>query len=288
MQVELFEFGGTGAEGAKFGPIPRTTVTIANDDEYAEIMDNMIAMTEAQLSELSLYQSSWSKQIKTAMLVNGGNLDTATLPDYLMHFLTFGLKIIFSSCPPPGKGGGWPCFWVSLFYIGIMVVIIRYIPCHLLRANLVSGKLWINQMLLSDFAKIFGCLVGIKDEITAITLVTFGTSQIDLFASRIAAISDPSADNSIGNVVAANAIGVFLGRYENISYIYSLLYLIFVTHRYLHLFVSTGLGFPWLVASIYWEYYDPVQGFEVGSRAIIFQVSLLLCLFRHDQLTNFP
>ena len=133
MQVELFEFGGTGAEGAKFGPIPRTTVTIANDDEYAEIMDNMIAMTEAQLSELSLYQSSWSKQIKTAMLVNGGNLDTATLPDYLMHFLTFGLKIIFSSCPPPGKGGGWPCFWVSLFYIGIMVVIIRYL------VNSVSG-----------------------------------------------------------------------------------------------------------------------------------------------------
>ena len=137
VQVELFEFGGTGAEGAKFGPIPRTTVTIANDDEYAEIMNNMIAMTEAQLSELSLYQSSWSKQIKTAMLVNGGNLDTATFPDYLMHFLTFGLKIIFASCPPPGKGGGWPCFCVSLFYIGIMVVIIRYL------VNSVSGRLWI-------------------------------------------------------------------------------------------------------------------------------------------------
>ena len=40
---------------------------------------------------------------------------------------------------------------------------------------------------------------------------------------QIAAISDPEADGSIGNVVAANAIGVFL-----------------------------GLGFPWLVASIYW------------------------------------
>ena len=52
--------------------------------------------------------------------------------------------------------------------------------------------------------------------------------------------------------------------------------------------MSTGLGFPWLVASIYWEYYDPVQGFEVGSRAIIFQVSLPLCLFKHDQCTYFP
>ena len=41
---------------------------------------------------------------------------------------------------------------------------------------------------------------------------------------QIAAISDPEADGSIGNVVAANAIGVFL-----------------------------GLGFPWLVAAIYWH-----------------------------------
>ena len=55
-------------------------------------------------------------------------------------------------------------------------------------------------------------MIGLKDEITAITLVTFGTSQIDLFASRIAAVNDPFADNSIGNVVAANAIGVFLGE----------------------------------------------------------------------------
>ena len=64
----------------------------------------------------------------------------------------------------------------------------------------------------SDFAKVFGCMIGLKDEVTAITLVTFGTSQIDLFASRIAAVNDPTADNSIGNVVAANAIGVFLGE----------------------------------------------------------------------------
>ena len=69
-----------------------------------------------------------------------------------------------------------------------------------------------NESFCSDFAKVFGCLVGLKSEITAITLVAFGTSQIDLFASKIAAVNDPTADNSIGNVVAANAIGVFLGE----------------------------------------------------------------------------
>ena len=112
-----------------------------------------------------------------------------------------------------------PCFWVSLLFIGFMVVII------------------------TDLSSIFGCLVGLKDEVTAITIVTFGTSQIDLFATKISAINDPTADNSIGNVVAANAIGVFL-----------------------------GLGFPWLVASIYWHFVDPSMGFNVPASDLSFLV----------------
>ena len=66
--------------------------------------------------------------------------------------------------------------------------------------------------LFSDFAKIFGCLVGLKDEVTAITIVTFGTSMIDAFATRKAAALDPTADNTLGNVIAANSISVFLGK----------------------------------------------------------------------------
>ena len=52
--------------------------------------------------------------------------------------------------------------------------------------------------------------MGLRDDVTAITLVTFGTSLIDVFATRIASVNDSTADNSIGNVVAANAISVFL------------------------------------------------------------------------------
>ena len=122
FEVELFELS---SEGAKLGSIPRTTVTIANDDEYQQIIDNMIALTNKQLEELSLYQTSYIKQIKDAMLINGGNLEHAKFSDYAMHFLTFGLKMFFASCPPPGKAHDWPCFVVSLFYIGVMVLIIR-------------------------------------------------------------------------------------------------------------------------------------------------------------------
>ena len=68
--------------------------------------------------------------------------------------------------------------------------------------------------VISDFAKIFGCLVGLRDEVTAITIVTFGTSMIDVFATRKAVKLDSTADNSLGNVIAANSISVFLGINE--------------------------------------------------------------------------
>ena len=46
----------------------------------------------------------------------------------------------------------------------------------------------------------------------------------DLFASRVAAQEDPTADASIVNVTGSNSVNVFL-----------------------------GLGLPWTLASIYWE-----------------------------------
>ena len=227
FQVELYDII---PEGAKKGEIVRSRITITDDDEFDQLLDGIMALTNANLSELSLYQSNWKKQFQNAMTVNSGDLEHASAYDYVLHVLTFGLKVMFATAPPPGKGGGWPCFWVSLFYIGICALVI------------------------GDMAKVLGCLIGLKDEVTAITLVTFGTSQIDLFASKIAAVNDPTADNSIGNVVAANAIGVFL-----------------------------GLGFPWLAAAIYWEVTDPSVGFIVPSSDISFQVGSCLskdCLSR--------
>lgn len=40
--------------------------------------------------------------------------------------------------------------------------------------------------------------------------------MIDVFATRKAAALDPTADNSLGNVIAANSITVFLGQ-SNLS-----------------------------------------------------------------------
>lgn len=78
--------------------------------------------------------------------------------------------------------------------------------------------------VIGDLATIFGCLIGLKKEVTAITFVAMGTSLPDLFASKAAAVSEKHADASVGNVTGSNSVNVFL-----------------------------GLGTPWVIAAVYWH-----------------------------------
>ncbi|XP_071105716.1 sodium/calcium exchanger 3-like isoform X1 [Haliotis cracherodii] len=97
--------------------------------------------------------------------------------------------------------------------------------------------------LISDLASIFGCLIGLSPTITAITFVALGTSMPDTFASRQAAMMERFADSSIGNINGSNSVNVFL-----------------------------GLGFPWLIATIYWQ----IKGvqFKVAKGSLVFSVIL--------------
>jgi len=78
---------------------------------------------------------------------------------------------------------------------------------------------------IGDLAGLFGCSIGMPDSVTAISFVALGTSLPDTFASMAAVKADDSADAAIGNVTGSNAVNVFL-----------------------------GLGMPWLIASIFWEF----------------------------------
>jgi len=215
FEIELFEPEG----GAKLGKINRTAVTITNDDEFNSVLNRMLLMTNANLDSMKVHHETWAQQLKDAMNVNGGDVENATAGDYVMHFLTFGFKIIFALIPPAGLAGGWPCFFVSLGMIGILTAIV------------------------GDLAGIFGCLVGLKDSVTAITFVALGTSLPDTFASKSAAVAERTADNAIGNVTGSNSVNVFL-----------------------------GLGLPWMIASIY----HAVKGqtFNVDAGALGFSVML--------------
>jgi len=78
--------------------------------------------------------------------------------------LSFYWKVILSCVPPTHYCGGWLSFFVSLGFVGVMTAIV------------------------GDLAGMFGCVIGLKKSVTAITLVALGTSLPDTFASKTAAV----------------------------------------------------------------------------------------------------
>uniref|UniRef100_A0A0N7ZBH2 Calx-beta domain-containing protein n=1 Tax=Scylla olivacea TaxID=85551 RepID=A0A0N7ZBH2_SCYOL len=224
FEVELFDPEG----GAKLGQINRTAVTITNDDDFNSFLTNMMQMTNANVHALQVHHETYLSQIKDALNVNGGDIENATCMDYILHFLTFGWKIIFALVPPPGILGGWLCFFVSLGVIGLLTAIV------------------------GDLASIFGCLVGLKDGVTAITFVALGTSLPDTFASKAAAVQEKYADNAVGNVTGSNSVNVFL-----------------------------GLGLPWLIAAIVHAVREKdfiVQKGNLGFSVGLFTGLSILCI----------
>ncbi|XP_071449593.1 sodium/calcium exchanger 1-like isoform X2 [Hetaerina americana] len=183
FEIELFNPTG----GATLGAINRMAITITNDEDFNNVMGHLMSLTNANMEAIRVHRDTWASQIKDSMNVNGGDLENATWGDYLMHFLTFGWKVLFSLVPPPGLLGGWPCFVVSLAMIGLITAFV------------------------GDLAAIFGCIVHLHDSITAITLVAMGTSLPDTFASKCAAMQEKHADNAIGNITGSNSVNVFLG-----------------------------------------------------------------------------
>ncbi|RDD45318.1 Sodium/calcium exchanger 3 [Trichoplax sp. H2] len=224
FHIELFDPNG----GAKLGSRTRTALTIVNDDVYNSLLDKVVALTRINVHRLKLGSQSWGEQFTNAMTVNGGDVENATGMDYFLHFLTFGWKVIFAIIPPPSMLGGWLTFIASLGMIGFLTAIV------------------------GDLAGIFGCIVGLRDAVTAITFVALGTSLPDLFASKTAALNEKYADNSIGNVTGSNSVNVFL-----------------------------GLGLPWLIATIYWNSQNKefsVPAGNLASSVILFTICAVICI----------
>jgi solute carrier family 8 (sodium/calcium exchanger) len=221
-------------EGAKIGRISKTIVTIVDDDDFNDMVNRLTNTVNINIDAIKAEKVTWSDQFRNALNVNGGDVENASNTDYVMHFLTFPWKLLFAFVPPPSILNGWVSFTVSLILIGLLTAIV------------------------GDLAAIFGCLVGLKDAVTAITFVALGTSLPDLFASRQAATMDSTADNSIGNVTGSNSVNVFL-----------------------------GLGLPWMMAAIFWTTKGELFKVEAGSlgfSVVIFcigaVVSIILLLMR--------
>nr|XP_017193184.1 sodium/calcium exchanger 3 isoform X3 [Oryctolagus cuniculus] len=207
------------------GEHPKLEVIIEESYEFKTTVDKLIRKTNLALV---VGTHSWRDQFMEAITVSAaGDEDEdesgeERLPscfDYVMHFLTVFWKVLFACVPPTEYCHGWACFVVSILIIGMLTAII------------------------GDLASHFGCTIGLKDAVTAVVFVAFGTSVPDTFASKAAALQDVYADASIGNVTGSNAVNVFL-----------------------------GIGLAWSVAAIYWA----VQGqeFHVSAGTLAFSVTL--------------
>ncbi|XP_069806149.1 sodium/calcium exchanger 3 isoform X2 [Dendropsophus ebraccatus] len=207
------------------GEHPKLEVVIEESYEFKSTVDKLIKKTNLALV---VGTHSWRDQFMEAITVSAaGDEDEdesgeERLPscfDYVMHFLTVFWKVLFACVPPTEYLNGWACFLVSIIIIGILTAII------------------------GDLASHFGCTIGLKDSVTAVVFVAFGTSVPDTFASKVAATQDVYADASIGNVTGSNAVNVFL-----------------------------GIGLAWSVAAIYWA--SQGQEFHVQAGTLAFSVTL--------------
>jgi len=177
------------------------TVVLGVESETKERLQRMKSNLVRNWDKSKVGHANWKAQFVEAISVNGGDedADDPGISDYAMHVVTVPWKLLFALCPPTDYWGGWLCFVSSLGMIGLVTAII------------------------SDLASLLGCVLAISDQITAITFVALGTSLPDTFASKAAALQDPTADASICNVTGSNSVNVFL-----------------------------GLGLPWTIGSIYW------------------------------------
>lgn len=57
------------------------------------MVSRIAARTKQNLDSLKLESSTWKEQFHDAMNVNGGDIDTASVTDYVLHFVSFFWKV---------------------------------------------------------------------------------------------------------------------------------------------------------------------------------------------------
>lgn len=61
--------------------------------DYQGIVSRLVNLTSLNIDALKVDNATYAQQFENAVNVNGGDIESATSFDYLMHFLTFGWKV---------------------------------------------------------------------------------------------------------------------------------------------------------------------------------------------------
>ena len=210
--VEITEIDGESSGQIREHGLPQTlvcTCTILNDDTITTFAERVTALIGFNQHHYMLGKEAWAEQIKEALLPPCGGSEGGFREDFTEYAIWIALwpwALFNCLAPPTTVMGGMGTFVWSLGCVGI------------------------TTAMIADLANLFGCIVGLKNEVTAITFVALGTSLPDAFASRTAAQQEPNADAAITNVTGSNSVNVFL-----------------------------GLGVSWTIASVYWAVNPPTQ-----------------------------
>lgn len=222
----------------RLGEQTKCSIRIKESKEFKNTVDKLFQKANVSLM---IGTSSWKEQFIEAITVAGDEAEEGegegdevevkmpSCSDYVVHFFTVFWKVIFAFVPPTDYWDGWACFMTSIILIGVLTAFVGDLASHL------------------------GCTIGLKDSVTAISLVALGTSIPDTFASKVAAMNDKYADSSIGNVTGSNAVNVFL-----------------------------GIGVAWSMAAIYHASHNTVFRVKAGNLAFsvtIFCICALICCF---------
>jgi len=183
--------------GAGLGRVYKATITIVNDDEMTSKLDKLKSLLRINEDRVNQVTEKWTEQFSDALEQPQSGLLSVEGVCW-MAMLPWGLVVAL--LPPATIAGGWLLFTLSLACTGIVTA------------------------LIGDYASLLGCVIGLSDYVTAITIVALGTSLPDTFASVLAAKTDDHADAAIVNVTGSNSVNVFL-----------------------------GLGVAWLIGAVYWE-----------------------------------
>lgn len=143
-------------------------VNIQDDEGLDELAGNLRTALMRHSEAFHHATSSWREQIIEALEPQPGVDDHGeemelSFSDYFFHYVAIFWKLLFALVPPTVYLHGWVTFVVSLVCTGVLTAVV------------------------GELASLFGCAIGLKDSVTAITFVALGTSLPDLFASMNAA-----------------------------------------------------------------------------------------------------
>ena len=204
-------------EGSRIAQASSLNVIITEDSQAKTIVDRVIENLPS-ISAQDLTRSSWSGRFRSAIAIQSG----LSSLEYATYLSTLFWRVISAFIPPVHYAGGWFTFIVALIFIGMVTAVV------------------------AELAGLFGCVIGLRDPVTAITFVALGTSLPDTHASKTVAEEEDTADSAIGNITGSNCVNVFL-----------------------------GLGIPWFIASIYKSTKGERYTYPAGD--LVYTVALYLC-----------